>query len=94
VNRLIWSLPGRRDLVRYLDWLQHRDTAATLRIATAIDERAKWLAEYPRAGQVIEGTDTRSFRVLRTRYVIVYRVVGETVEIVRVHNGAEDWRPR
>jgi toxin ParE1/3/4 len=92
VNRPIWSSPARRDLVSIIDWLQARNGAAAFRILEAIDARANWLTEFPFAGQVVAETDTRSFQVLRTRYVIVYRIVGETIQIVRVHDGAEDWR--
>lgn len=94
MTRPVWSSPAQRDLLRHAESLQDRDPNAALRILDAIDDRANWLARYPHAGQAVEGTETRSFRVLRTPYVIVYRIVGTTVQVVRVHHGAENWLPR
>ena len=92
MKRPTWSTQARRDLDDKIDWLATFDIAAASRITDTIEARAGWLAENSRAGQRIEGSAARSFHVMSTRYVLVYRLVDDTVEIVRVFHDAQNWR--
>jgi toxin ParE1/3/4 len=50
------------------------------------------LKSYPAIGPALDGS-TRSLRVRHTRYILVYRINGTEVEILRVCHDREDWRP-
>jgi toxin ParE1/3/4 len=58
----------------------------------AITERFYLLATHPRAGRARDddlGPGRRSFSVNR-RYIIVYRITGRDVRILRIAHGAQD----
>ena len=88
----VWSARARADIVGQVDWVEQVDPVAAQRLRDAIDRRAIWLAKVPYAGARLGRTETRSFHVLGTSYVIVYRPVGETIEIVRVRHQRQNWR--
>ncbi|MFD1787305.1 type II toxin-antitoxin system RelE/ParE family toxin [Sphingomonas floccifaciens] len=89
--RLIWSIPASLDLDRIDAWLtEHRPPRHTLATIRAIRERAEWLSTFPRGGR--PGLDgLRVVHVSDSRYVIVYRLVGDDVIVVRVHHERQDW---
>ncbi len=92
MRRPIWSTRARRDLDDKIDWLAAIDVAAASRMTDTIEARAGWLAENKRAGQQIDGSTARSFHVLGTRYVLVYLLADDTIQILRVFHDAQDWR--
>ena len=92
MKRPSWSTAARRDLDDKIDWLASFDVAAASRIADTIEDRAIWLASNTRAGQRIDGVAARLFHVLSTRFVLVYRLAGDTIEILRLFHDAQDWR--
>lgn len=89
----VWSARARADVVAQVDWVEQVDPGAARRLRDAIDRRAIWLADVPYAGAKLGSTETRSFHVLGTSCIIVYRPVGETIEIVRVRHQRQNWRP-
>ena len=65
--------------------------------ATVIAERvwnaAQRLGQFPKMGRVGFDEATREWPVTRAPYLIVYRVSGGQVEILRVWHTSQDWRP-
>lgn len=88
----VWSARARADIVAQVDWVEQVDPVAARRLRDAIDRRAIWLADLPYAGAKLGATEARSFHVLGTSYIIVYRPIGEAIEILRVRHAAENWR--
>ncbi|MEO5937984.1 MAG: type II toxin-antitoxin system RelE/ParE family toxin [Sphingomonas sp.] len=90
--RLIWSPASRGDLHDIDGWLTERNPAAAARILRAIRVSSDRLRDYPRIGRAID----RPFRVLAvrtTKYLLVYRLHNDVVEIIRVRHAAETWLP-
>ena len=52
--------------------------------------RARSLMEYPRRGPRL-GAEARSMSVAATPYVLLYRVIDDGVQILRIRNNREDW---
>jgi len=52
------------------------------------------LAENPHMGRVGQLQGTREFVVRRTPYILVYRVAEDTIEVLRIMHGAQQWPPR
>ena len=52
--------------------------------------RALSLMEYPRRGPQL-GAEARSMSVAETPYVLVYRVIDDGVQILRIRHNREDW---
>ncbi|WP_271068984.1 type II toxin-antitoxin system RelE/ParE family toxin [Caulobacter sp. NIBR1757] len=89
----IWSGAARRDVLGLAEFLSERSSTAAARILRAIYARTDRLAREPLLGRVGRMEGTRERVVPRTPYLIVYRIQGEQVEILRVLHGAQDWPP-
>lgn len=94
MNHVIWSVRASEDLVRQIDYIAALNATAADRIGDAIEARAAWLAEWPRAGQALRSPNIRSFTVRGTPFVLIYRFNGDAVTILRIRRAAENWRPR
>ena len=89
---LIWSPASRADLHQIDSWLTERNPGAAVQILRAIRASSDRLREYPKIGRALD----EPFRVLgvrHTNYLLVYRLVDDAVEIVRVRHAAENWFP-
>jgi toxin ParE1/3/4 len=89
--RLRWTTPAADDLYRIVRRIQKDNPAAASEIAKNLYEGCAQLREFPRLGRKgrIEGTRELVFAGLP--YIVVYRVQDESVEIVRIYHGAQDW---
>ncbi len=58
-----------------------------------IRSAASRLAEHPHMGRIGRVLQTRELIVAGTPWIIVYRVRGSMVEILRVLNAAQMWPP-
>ena len=88
--RLIWSPESLDDLRNIAAWLAPRDARAGLAALRAIRAAADRLTDYPRIGRAID----EPFRVLGVRttpYLIIYRLHGDAIDIIRVRHRREDW---
>jgi plasmid stabilization system protein ParE len=91
---LEWTTAALRDLEGIDAWLsEEADPEVSIRILTAIRDRATFLLDYPRSGPPLDG-ETHSLRVQGTNYSLVYRVLdADRIQIVRIFHGLQNWRP-
>jgi addiction module RelE/StbE family toxin len=92
--RLVWSPAARRDVAAIAAFVLAHDGLATRKVVVAIRTRAEMLIDHPRIGEPMDLLDLRKLSISGYPYVLIYRVVGNTVQIVRIRHTAEDWRPR
>jgi toxin ParE1/3/4 len=91
--RLIWARPSLNDLESINDYIASDSPAAALDQLDAIETQVRLLVDHPRLGRMGRVQGTRELVVARTPYVVVYRVVGEAIEILRVMHAARRWPP-
>ena len=91
--RIVWNRRARSDLVRLRSFIAETDPNRADLVARRIRDSSATLATFPYRGRTGRLSDTRELVVARTPYVVVYRVVGEVVEILHVVHGAQDWPP-
>jgi toxin ParE1/3/4 len=89
---LSWTPPATENLWAIDDWLTEN---ASPEIAPATlastHRRARFLEDLPRGGR--PGSDgTRVLRVINRPDLIIYRLVGDNVEILRIRHESEDWQ--
>ena len=72
-------------------WWQFSPEGAEI-ILQRTDSAALFLTSAPEAGPKIERASARKWRVRRTDYIIVYRIVPGRIEVLRVRHAAENWR--
>jgi toxin ParE1/3/4 len=93
MKRARWTPSAQRDLAALDDESSELSPAYAYRIGRAALAAARFLAENPGAGPVLDGK-IRKWRVRGADYVLLYRVAADGVEIVRLHHARRDWRPR
>ena len=90
MNRLVFTPLAEADLHEILAYIAGHRPLTAVSVATRIREKCELLASHPLIGQQrpeFPG-DYRSFPV--ERWIIFYRVIGDTVEIHRIIDGARD----
>jgi toxin ParE1/3/4 len=87
-----WTDAAVRDFTNICDYIdQHRSGAAARRVALSIHRSIDLLAEFPEYGRTGRNPNTRELVFSGLPYLAVYRIHGDTVEIVRIFHGAQDW---
>ena len=94
MTRLIWSPEAQHDVRDIANFLLTRNRGAAKTVVQSIRSRADSLREHPRLGEPLGVFDLRKLTIPIYPYVLVYRVVADNIEIVRVRHTSEDWRPR
>lgn len=88
---LRWSSLARADVLAIVDHLLEFNPAAAGRLIDTIEGDVHGLAEFPGMGRPGRCAGTRELVITDTPYIVVYRVVGGTVQILRVLHGARQW---
>jgi toxin ParE1/3/4 len=82
--RVRWLRKAPRNLDDDATYIAADDTAAARLAVKRVLDAASNLAEQPGLGRPGRVPGTRELIVAKTRYIVPYRVRGETVEILRV----------
>jgi plasmid stabilization system protein ParE len=92
MRRLSYTLLARTDLENIDRYLRKEADARTAADQLDLIRRtANRLIDFPRSGPAIETGPFRTIRVRGTPFLLVYRLSGDDVEIMRVFHGARDW---
>jgi plasmid stabilization system protein ParE len=82
--RVRWLRKALRNLDDEATYIAADDTAAARLVVKRILDAVAMLAEQPGLGRPGRVPGTRELIVAKTRYLVPYRVRGETVEVLRV----------
>ncbi|MGN6375009.1 MAG: type II toxin-antitoxin system RelE/ParE family toxin [Sphingomonas sp.] len=89
---VVWTPPATGDLEAIDDhWAAHSEASAE-EVAAKNEAAAAFLADLPNAGPPLENGLARKWRVRTTPYLLVYRVVQDRIEILRVYHERMNWR--
>jgi toxin ParE1/3/4 len=90
--RIRWTDPATGDLIQIADYLEeHAASSVARRIALSILERVEALKQFPEQGRTGRKPGTREFVLSGLPYLAIYRLEGDTIEILRVLHGAQIW---
>lgn len=90
--RIAWTSPALYDVRDINDWLMREASPAiAARLLNAVRNRALFLADFPHSGRPLPNGH-RVLRVYNTPYLIRYRIMGEVVQVLRVHHERSDWQ--
>ena len=89
-RRLFRSRRARQDLIDIWDHIAADNPDAADVLLDRIDEGCLGLAEHPRLGPARDDIRPGLRYLIVGDYIILYRIVGEDVEIVRVVHGRRD----
>ncbi len=83
--RVLWTEPARDDLREVFRFIRHDNPAAAQKVIQEIREKVGRLAQFPLSGcEVPELTGASLREVIAGSYRVIYRLVGNTVEILTV----------
>ena len=82
--RVRWLRQALRNLDEEATYIAADDPAAARLVVARVLDAVAMLAQQPGLGRPGRVPGTRELAVLKTRYVVPYRVRGDTVEILRV----------
>ena len=90
--KIRWTDPAVRDLTQICDYIEEHGSAATARkVATSIYEQISGLEKFPESGRTGRHRDTRELVFAGLPYIAVYRLMSNSIEILRVLHGAQQW---
>jgi toxin ParE1/3/4 len=89
--RVRWLDQAVEDLKAVRAYIARHNPSAAVDIAQRIRHAVKILSDYPAAGRAGRVPNIRELVVTGTPYKLPYRVRVETIEILRVLHGAQQW---
>ena len=84
----MWAQADRDAIFDYIEADNRRAAAAVDR---RISDRVNLLQRLPRSGRPGRVEDTRELIITRTPYIVAYRIIGDTVRILRVLHSSRRW---
>jgi len=89
--RVRWTTPAANDLYNIVSHIQQDNPTAAAEVAQTLYDGCDSLRSFPRRGRRgrIEGTRELIFSGLP--YIVVYRIHDQTVEVMRIYHGAQNW---
>jgi toxin ParE1/3/4 len=89
--RVRWLDQAVEDLKSVRTYTARDNPSAAVDIAQRIRDAVRILVDYPGAGRPGRVPNTRELVVTGTPYKLPYRMRAETIEILRVLQGAQQW---
>jgi toxin ParE1/3/4 len=90
--RIDWSPEAIEDLASIRTFVAEDNPAAARRLVLQIIDGVELqLPDSPRIGRPGRVPGTRELVILKTPYIVPYRVQGATIQILRVYHGARRW---
>jgi toxin ParE1/3/4 len=88
----VLSLPATRDLQEITTYLAQNRTEASEEFLQDFNQRCQQLVRFPYSGRSYTELQENLRGLPLASYIILYRVVADTLEIVRVVDGRRDLR--
>jgi toxin ParE1/3/4 len=87
--KLVWSPLARTQLLEAFSYIAERNVDAAAKVYERINERANSLVDFPELGHIGKQVGTRELTITGTQYVLVYRVMGDFIQIAAVWHGRQ-----
>ena len=88
---LVWLRKAIDDRDAQLDYIAEENPLAAIEQGDRIANHVDNLLQHPEMGRAGRKKSTRELVVPRTPFIVVYRIKGEKIEILRVLHGAQQW---
>lgn len=86
----LWKPAAIADRKSITTYIAQDNPRAAIEIGDMLIQQAAQLDQHPRLGRVGRVKGTREL-VAHPNYILIYRVVGKTAEILRVKHAAQRW---
>lgn len=88
---LVWLRRAIADRDAQLDYIAQDNPGAAIEQGDRIAYQVEMLAEHPELGRAGRKQGTRELVISRTPFIVVYRIRGERIELLRLLHGAQQW---
>ncbi len=91
--KFAWTRQAITDLVEARQYIAKDNAVAAMQVAGQLVAAAKALVQNPEIGRIGRIEGTRELVVLKTKYLLIYRVDDKHVKILHVCHARRDWPP-
>ena len=88
---LRWTEEAAADLERIADYLFEQMPGRAIDLIHILYESPYSLLSFPQRGRLGKKNGTRELVLTRLPYVLTYRVIDETIILLRILHGAQKW---
>lgn len=88
---IVWTPAASRDFEGVREYLELNHPTRAAGIAARILAATDTLDQFPRLGRPGRRAGSRELVIARTPYLVVYRIDGDIVFILKVLHGAQRW---
>ena len=88
---LVWLQRAIQDRDAQLDYIAQDNPTAAVSQGDRIAEQIEILQQHPQMGRPGRKQGTRELVISRTPFIVVYRVKGKRIKLLRVLHGAQQW---
>ena len=90
---LVWLRKAIADRDAQLDTIAHDNPRAAIEQGDRIAHQVGQLVLHPEMGRTGRMQGTRELVISRTPFVVVYRLKGRRIELLRLLHGSQQWPP-
>jgi toxin ParE1/3/4 len=88
---LVWLQRALNDRDAQLDYIAQDNLLAAVTQGDRIEDQVEQLLEHPQMGRPGRKQDTRELVISRTPFIVVYRIKGKRIELLRLLHGSQRW---
>lgn len=89
--KIRWTLPAANRLREMFDYIAAGNPAAAVRMVRRIRNSIHQAARMPNAGRIGRVAGTREVVVPGTSYLVAYRILEDTIQVLAILHGAQQW---
>lgn len=86
-----WLPAALRDFDSIIDFIATDNPVAAIEQGDEIEEQVASLLQHRQLGRVGRVRGTRELIIVRTPYIVAYRIKSGNIQILRVLHGAQQW---
>lgn len=86
-----WLPAAERDFAMIVDFIAEDNPQAAIEQGDEIETQIAGLREYRQRGRIGRVKGTRELVIVRTPYVVPYRIKAGRVQILRILHGSRQW---
>lgn len=91
---LEWLPAAQRDFDDLVDYIAADHPIAAIAQGDEIEAQVSMLMDHPRMGRPGRVKGTRELVIVRSPFIVAYRIKGKAIQILRVLHGAQQWPVR
>jgi toxin ParE1/3/4 len=88
---LVWFKRAINDRDAQIDYIAQDNLLAAVSQGDRIEDQVDMLIDHPKMGRPGRKKDTRELVISRTPFIMVYRIKGQRIELLRLLHGSQQW---